>query len=204
MLIKRVMSVSDALALSRRVKANLDEIEFVQRDDKNKKSIYQSSDTQQVENAISANGEYSKFKILERKYVEKWFPEIPELYETIRAEAEEYFGEKVITSPFYRSSINMNVYDGEGTCHAAHVDSNPIANILCLSEGAPLQIFKNEEWVDVSLYPGEVVILPGKDLMHRVSVGDEDNFRVVISFTLYFPHDCSRPDGLDRIAYGEG
>lgn len=178
-------------------------IPFFQRDDEVNRPIYPNENKGFiVSDAISPTGETSRFKILERMYVDEYFPQISLAYETVREAAEMIYQRPVITSPFYRSSINLNMYDEIGSRHAAHVDSNPIANLLCLAEGTPLQMKVSGEWIDVPLKPGELLTFNGREVMHRVPPSLGGKFRLVASLNLYFPDDCSRPDGLDEVAYG--
>lgn len=202
--ITTVMEPTLAKALARFVQQNPD-IPFVTRDDVNQHPRFSNGkDGDMVKNAISPAGNSSMFKILERKYVAEFIPSVEGCYEKSRNIAEEHFDREVVLSPFYRSSINLNMYDCEGSCHAAHIDSNPVANILCLSEGTPIQVLDEGKWVDVILYPGELFTFSGKEMMHRVPKQCRHDFRLVASMNLYFPDDCYRPLGLDEVAYGEG
>lgn len=178
-------------------------IPFVKRDDKAKAPRYKHAYDFDVRDAISVGSGTSKFEILERKYVDKYAPEVTECYELVKDIASFIYNSEVILSPFYRSSINLNMYRNPGDCHAAHADSNPIANLLCLSEGTPLQVLNNNQWVDVPLTPGQLLTFNGRELLHRVPEQKRGDLRIVASMNLYFPDDCSRPDGLDEIAYGE-
>lgn len=155
-------------------------------------------------NAINPHGEQTDYCVLERKHVQQLLPEVTYQYLRTHQAVQERFGRPLLTSPFYRSSVNLNLYWGAGTCHAAHTDSNPVATILCLSEGTPLELWVNGAWEAVRLSPGEIAAFEGKRIAHRVPPAPTDQFRLVVSSNLYFPEDCSRPDDLDQVVYGKG
>lgn len=196
-------------------------IPFVQRDDVEPDPAA-ISENAMVAGAISQAGETSKFKILERSKVEQYFPEVcnKKILDQVKmagilydrnAYGPGYYKKDshVIESPFFRSSVNVNMYDLDGSRHAAHYDSNPIANLLCLwEEGPPLEILEDfypggPTWVEVPLRPGEMITFDGRKTMHRVPRYSEGEYRCVVSYTLYYSDDCYRPAGLDALAYGE-
>lgn len=151
--------------------------------------------------------------VLDGPGVQNWLPALAALYDPLRVLAELVARTRLVLSPHAQSAITAKWYDGPGAGHGWHVESNSVSAILCLSNTGSVLEVASWERLHLLLGPcrGQVIILRGKDLLHRVvpqqpgSQGDPFTYgRTTLVFNLYTPEDAQqpRPTGLDVLHYG--
>ena len=131
-------------------------------------------------------------------------PEVNDMYEKSRIEAQNVSGRKVLSSPFENSRITLKVYEGRGAEHGWHNDTNSLSGILCLTDNlddAPLVYCKPKSKIvqgSVFCEKGKLIILKGHDIWHRVEpVQKEDTIRMTLIFNYYHPGEERRLENFD-------
>ncbi len=122
--------------------------------------------------------------------------------------------EKVILSPDLESAITFKHYQGIGSTHGWHLETNGITGLYYLTncDDGPLEYLPPD-----SDYPSEanindvrryysrkdnLVILKGHNVWHQVRpMTDPNSIRACLVFNYYFEGDTSRPEGLNEIHY---
>ena len=150
---------------------------------------------------LTEENEYCDYFILDGPTV-KIFPEFFDLYVSMVPTLEKLVGEKVYTSAWPRSAINVNYMVDSANKVGLHVDSNPLTLMLFLSTGRPTE-FILDNGAKYSMLPdyGRAGIFFGKLLKHRVPPGPGNKGRISLPFCYYTESDFSRADWFDDYVY---
>lgn len=149
--------------------------------------------------SIGSRGEHAYFRLMDADSALTIAPELFDRYQRVADIATMIVRRQVITSPHWRSSINLRIY-GPGETEGLHTDTNPLSALAFLSEGAPLQIEVNGHMVDVDPVPGCLAVFDGNVMPHRVPPV-QDQFRVTAPMNVYYPGYTDRPAWIDRLCY---
>ncbi len=137
-------------------------------------------------------------------------PALVYLQGAVQMVAETVTNQRVLTSPFEKSGLTVRHMVGGGE-HGWHVESNSVTGLLYLSGhrssdggGALEYCAPGTREPVLRFWPqvGDLVILRGHDLWHRVPPLPAGVERVVAVFNMYHVGDVSRPEGLDGLHYG--
>lgn len=144
--------------------------------------------------------------ILDAYGVRAIIPELFGWYEAARTLIETVVRRDVIVSPYMRSQITLKVYHQAGDQHGWHRDTNPLTALLILTntvgnygtevEGRDGRIFNLKNTA------GDLWLMQGRELRHRVPPLPEGAFRVTVPLNYYHPDDVWRPEGTDELVYG--
>lgn len=153
--------------------------------------------------AIGSQGDPARFSMMDRGGIEKYAPRVLDWEDWILRLAREVTGMDLILSPWYRSSVNVRKYVGDDT-EGRHFDTQPLAALLFLQQGAPLRVECEAGTVDIESIPGRVVLMKGDELIHSVPPGPTDFYscRIGVCFNLYTPDNTARPAYIDKMLYG--
>lgn len=149
--------------------------------------------------SIGSRGEHAYFRLMDADSTLAVAPELFDEYKRVAEIAMWIVRREVVTSPHWRSSINLRVY-GPGETEGLHTDTNPLSALVFLSEGSPLQIEINGDMVDVDPVPGCLAVFDGNVMPHRVPPAD-DQFRVTAPMNVYYPGYTDRPGWIDLLCY---
>lgn len=135
---------------------------------------------------------------------------LPSLYDWYLRECHEYvqvtMDGRAITSPWPRSSVNVKVF-GPGDEQGWHYDTNPLTALLYLTAtnnatGTRIRVPGCGD-VPVIAQPGDLLLMDGRRLLHHVPPVPPGGQRVTVPLNYYLPGDCERPEGIDRLVYGD-
>ena len=149
----------------------------------------------------------SKVMIRGNVLIDAW-PEIAALYEKVARQAACVLGQELEPPPadVWASCLNANLYETPGDQQGWHVDTNPIAALLFLTDSgeSPLTIgrIENDGVVETGrayAEAGTLVLLDGSR-PHRVPE-IVDGKRINISMNLYPPGAYARPAQTDGLLY---
>jgi len=148
-----------------------------------------------------SRGGRSLHDILDGHVVQQHFPELVELYSSVRALAEEIVQKPVILSPYLRSGVNIRVYRYTESEDGWHYDTNPVSALLYLTAGGqPTQfIMPDDKLLDIYPSRGLLLLFNGRNLLHHVPKGDQ--LRITCPLNLYYPDDVKRPDYIDKVLF---
>lgn len=166
-----------------------------------KVAIESKDDVGILREGTSSGGGHSKYWVLDGSVCHHLFPGLFDWYWAQIPLLSKIAGRQTIVSPFLRSAINVKIYEGD--CEQGwHYDTNPFSAILYLSEGgAPTTVRDQQDYVwDFEPQPGRLLLMKGRDLLHRVDQGDKTRVTAVLNY--YHPDDCERPEWIDRAIYG--
>jgi hypothetical protein len=155
--------------------------------------------------SIGSRGEHARFRLMDADSSLTVAPELFDRYQWVADICAGIVDREVVTSPHWRSSINLRVYGGYET-EGLHTDTNPLSALVFLSEGSPLQIEINGEMIDVDPVPGHLAVFHGQSMPHRVPprrMTDpwDDAIRVTAPMNVYYPGETDRPTWIDRLCY---
>ncbi len=131
-------------------------------------------------------------------------PELVGWYDAIRHLVAAVVDEPaLILSPYERSAVNVKLYPARLGSQGWHHDSNVVSALLYLTEGG-----SSTEMVDLQgetawsmCHPGNLLILNGREVLHRVPPNETDTARIVAPMNYYLPWDTTRPAWVDRAIY---
>jgi len=145
-------------------------------------------------------------KIADAFEAEKVLPEIFGLYQGARLFLSELIERPVICSPYPRSTVTLKVYDRPGDQQGWHRDTNPLTALLIATEtlgnyGTEIEA-RDGSVFNLENQPGDLWVMYGRELRHRVPSIPEGKWRVTIPLNYYHPDDVWRPQGTDNLIYG--
>ena len=134
-------------------------------------------------------------------------PEVFGLYQSTTVFLSDLIGREVISSPYPESSVTLKVYDRPGDQQGWHKDTNPLTALLILTEtkgdyGTEIE-FKDGTVANLENEPGDLWVMFGRELRHRVPSVPEGKWRVTIPLNYYHPDDTWRPADMDSLVYGK-
>lgn len=152
------------------------------------------------------DGEPTHHGILNGPQVRKVLPELFGWYELGVLVLSYLVDRPVITSPYGGSAVSLKVYDRPGDCQGWHYDTNPLTALLILTEtdgdyGTEVQM-RDGSTMCLRNEPGDLWVMLGRELKHRVLPLPEGKVRVTVPLNYYHPDDTWRPEGMDARVYG--
>lgn len=151
--------------------------------------------------SIGSRGEHAFFRLMDADAAVKVAPELFDRYQRVANVCSHIVGREVITSPHWRSSINLRAYR-VGETEGLHTDTNPLSALVFISEGSPLQIEIDGRMVDVDPVPGHLAVFHGNVMPHRVPAPQRsDALRITAPMNVYYPGETDRPAWIDRLCY---
>lgn len=152
------------------------------------------------------DGEPTHHGILNGPQVRKAVPELFGWYECAVNLLAYLADRPVITSPYGSSAISLKVYHQPGDRQGWHYDTNPLTGLLILTEtdgdyGTEVQM-RDGTTLTLRNDPGDLWVMLGRELKHRVLPLPEGKVRVTVPLNYYHPNDTWRPEGMDERVYG--
>lgn len=154
---------------------------------------------------LDEGGAYSH-GIASASQVKEILPEMFGLYQSTAAFLSLLIERDVITSPYPESSVTLKVYDRPNDQQGWHKDTNPLTALLILTEtkgnyGTEIE-FNDGTAGNLENNPGDLWVMYGRELRHRVPSVPEGKWRVTVPLNYYHPDDTWRPADMDKLVYG--
>lgn len=162
-------------------------------------------DSGEIKN-LDEGGAYSH-GIASASQVREILPEMFGLYQSTTTFLSLLIDREVITSPYPESSVTLKVYDRPGDQQGWHKDTNPLTALLILTDtkgdyGTEIE-FKDGTVGHLENEPGDMWVMFGRELRHRVPSVPEGKWRVTVPLNYYHPDDIWRPADMDALVYGK-
>ena len=143
--------------------------------------------------------------------IHRYIIELAQVYMETTKTIDEVTRRRTTPSPYGRSAATLKMYEGVGGEHGWHVESNSVSGVLYLSnhpeekgDGALEYCLPKTRSPVYKYWPkaGDLVIMRGHDVWHRVAPMTTNTTRMCAVFNYYHEGDVDRPDGLDDLHYG--
>lgn len=140
------------------------------------------------------------------KQTQQILPELFGVYQAYTTFLSALIDRPVVTSPYAESAVTLKVYDQPGDSQGWHKDTNPFTALLILTEttgtyGTEIEGLDGSRF-NLENEPGDMWLMYGRELRHRVPSVPEGKWRVTVPFNYYHPDDFWRPEGMDELVYG--
>lgn len=159
-----------------------------------------SEDVWYQRSAIGSQGDSARFSLLDGYAVVRNAPDLTILHSEMLTIVQHVSGMDVIPSPYIKSAVNVRRYR-KGDTEGRHFDTQDLACVLFLTEGAPLVVEIDGQEIEVPCIPDRLVIFDGKHIRHRVPAVDWDQCRLSVPLNYSLRDNYARPSYIDRMLY---